>query len=120
MPSALLSSEVSAEFNTSAAAVGQVRGSATAGTDARKAAQPVNFTGTKDWTSAVTAAAMAAADAVEHQIDVDSLPILFLSYGNAAYFNFVHNWAVSVQQIGAPYVIGCASAEQMGGGWWWG
>lgn len=71
--------------------------------------RPLNFSSAADVAGAVMSSAKAAADEVDRLMDVDSLPHLFLSYGNAAYFQFVHNWALSVQQIGAPYVIGCAS-----------
>jgi hypothetical protein len=60
-----------------------------------------------DYTALVMHAAKVAADAIDRLMDVGSLPHLFLSYGNAAYFEFVHNWALSVEQIGAPYVVGC-------------
>ncbi|KAL4426068.1 hypothetical protein ABPG77_007864 [Micractinium sp. CCAP 211/92] len=38
-------------------------------------------------------------------LDLGSLPHLFVSFGNAAYFPFVHNWARSVEAIGAPYFV---------------
>lgn len=51
----------------------------------------------------------------ELDLDLDSLPHLFVSFGNAAYFPFVHNWARSVEAIGAPYfVAGAAWAEGLG------
>jgi hypothetical protein len=59
----------------------------------------------KSVVQAVTAAAAAAADAIDRLMDVSSLPHLFLSYGNAAYFEFVQNWAASMERIGATHVI---------------
>lgn len=70
--------------------------------------RPLNFSSAAEVAEAVFASAKAAADEVDKLMDVDALPHLFLSYGNAAYFKFVHNWALSVQQLGVPYVIGCA------------
>lgn len=49
------------------------------------------------------------------QLDFDSLPHLFLSFGNAAYFELANNWAKSVEAIGAPYLI--AGALQAGCAW---
>jgi hypothetical protein len=37
--------------------------------------------------------------------NLDSQPYLMVSFGNAAYFELAHNWAKSVQAIGAPFLI---------------
>lgn len=37
--------------------------------------------------------------------ELDGAPYVFVSFGNAAYFEMVHNWAKSVQLIGAPFII---------------
>ena len=44
--------------------------------------------------------------------DLDSLPHLSVSFGNAAYFELVHNWAKSMQLIGAPFLIAGAACQQ--------
>ena len=87
------------EYSTAAAQLGSL------GAGVARAAQPLNLTAAADVAGAVSNAATAAADAIDRLLAVDKLPHLFLSYGNAAYFNFVHNWAIGVRQIGAPYVI---------------
>ncbi|PSC76658.1 glycosyltransferase family 77 [Micractinium conductrix] len=38
-------------------------------------------------------------------LDLDALPHVFVSFGNAAYFQFAHNFAKSVEAIKAPYFI---------------
>lgn len=47
-------------------------------------------------------------------LDLNSLPHLFLSFGNAAYFPFVHNWAKSVQALGAPYLVAAFDDPMLG------
>ncbi|KAL4422581.1 hypothetical protein ABPG75_008778 [Micractinium tetrahymenae] len=37
--------------------------------------------------------------------DLDAVPHLFVTFGNAAYFSLAHNWAKSVQAIGAPFLM---------------
>jgi hypothetical protein len=37
--------------------------------------------------------------------NLDSLPYLMVSFGNAAYFDLAYNWARSVQAIGDPFLI---------------
>ncbi|KAI3438688.1 hypothetical protein D9Q98_001108 [Chlorella vulgaris] len=37
--------------------------------------------------------------------DLHTAPALMVSFGNAAYFELAHNWAKSVQGIGAPFLI---------------
>jgi hypothetical protein len=42
---------------------------------------------------------------------LDSLPHLSVSFGNAAYFELAHNWAKSMQLIGAPFLIAGAACR---------
>lgn len=37
--------------------------------------------------------------------DLDSIPHLFVSFGNAAYFELAHNWAKGIQETGSPFLI---------------
>lgn len=37
--------------------------------------------------------------------DLGALPHVFVSFGNAAYFDLAHNWARSVQALGVPYIL---------------
>lgn len=74
--------------------------------------------------SSGAAGAQALVPAPRHprgQLDLElgSLPHLFVSFGNAAYFPFVHNWARSVQAMGAPYFVAGApwAGGRAGGGW---
>ncbi|KAL4425654.1 hypothetical protein ABPG75_009670 [Micractinium tetrahymenae] len=46
--------------------------------------------------------------------DLDAVPRLFLSFGNAAYFELAHNWARSVQALGVPYIIAAFDNEMLG------
>ena len=47
--------------------------------------------------------------------NLDALPYLMVSFGNAAYFELAHNWAKSVQAIGAPFLIAgaCCSCRRV-------
>ena len=68
-------------------------------------------------TSTATAAAPPPPPAVPPPTplpDLDALPHLFVSFGNAAYFELAHNWARSVQQVGAPFLIAGAPRPTKG------
>lgn len=50
---------------------------------------------------------------------LDALPHLFVSFGNAAYFDLANNWARSVQALGVPHIIagkGRPTAAEQGRG----
>lgn len=45
---------------------------------------------------------------------LDALPHLFVSFGNAAYFDLANNWARSVQALGVPHIIAAFDSEMLG------
>ncbi|KAI3429416.1 hypothetical protein D9Q98_005511 [Chlorella vulgaris] len=103
--------QLNSTIAAAAAAAGQAATAAAELSVGGGADQASNVT---DYTALVMHAAKVAADAIDRLMDVGSLPHLFLSYGNAAYFEFVHNWALSVEQIGAPYVVGSFDDAMLG------
>jgi hypothetical protein len=74
---------------------------------------PIYSANAANISSAVAVAAARAAAAADRLLTLDSLPHLFLSFGNSAYFSLVHNWAVGVQQIGAPFIIAGGHAQHL-------
>ncbi|KAL4452531.1 hypothetical protein ABPG75_008193 [Micractinium tetrahymenae] len=93
----------SSSWVTDAQAAGASRGETAGGASA-------TASGSSSSGSSAAAGAQALAAAPRHRrdeldLDLDSLPHLFISFGNAAYFPFVHNWARSVEAIGAPYFV---------------
>ncbi|KAL4437974.1 hypothetical protein ABPG77_004195 [Micractinium sp. CCAP 211/92] len=46
--------------------------------------------------------------------DLGALPHLFVSFGNAAYFDLAHNWARSVQALRVSYILAAFDSDMMG------